>query len=130
MFAEEALLAQTLVCGHRKVSSNRSNMRLRAYVSYTMRKTPANIPDERERFEAPRPNPSGGPPRWTRSSAKPSVDSKIDLPESVQAKVQAILDLAAADAVTAAVTAPVPFQASHGLCSRGDAPIKIVSHSS
>ena len=130
MFAEEALLAQTLVCRHRKTSSNRSNMRLRAYVSYTMCKIPAGIPDERERFEAPRPNPSGGPPRWTRNSANPSVDSKIDPPESVQAKVQAILDLAADDAVTAAVTAPVPFQASHGLCSRGDAPIKIVSHSS
>nr|WP_260859887.1 DUF6192 family protein [Streptomyces cupreus] len=71
--------------------------RRRADVSHTIHKILASIPDEQERFEAvnnPPPNPRGGEPRWTHDSAKRVVGWKVDSPESVQEKVEAIHDLA------------------------------------
>ncbi|MET9735757.1 DUF6192 family protein [Streptomyces sp. NPDC006458] len=65
------------------------------------------MPDESERFEAvdnPPPHPRGGPPRWTHDSAKRVVGWKVDTPESVQEKVEALHDLATDDAVAAVVT--------------------------
>lgn len=61
----------------------------------------------KERFEAvtnPPPSPRGGQPRWTHDSVKRMVGWKVDSPESVQEKVEAIHDLAADDAVAAVVT--------------------------
>nr|WP_253267633.1 DUF6192 family protein [Streptomyces asoensis] len=78
----------------------------RADVSHTIHKILAGIPDEQERFEAvtPPPSPRGGQARWTHDSAKRMVGWKVDSPESVQEKAEAIHDLATDDAVAAAVT--------------------------
>ncbi len=107
MFAEDVGLAYTTVRGYRWVSSRWPKKRRRADVSHTIHKVLASVPDEQERFEAvnnPPPNPRGGPPRWTHDSAKRVVGWKVDSPESVQEKVEAIHDLATDDAVAAVVT--------------------------
>ncbi|WP_369335576.1 DUF6192 family protein [Streptomyces sp. SID12501] len=129
MFAKDAVLAQTLACGDRRVSSHRSNMRRRAYVSYTTRKVLANISAERERFEAPRPNPSGGPPRWTRNSAQQPAGWKINSPENVQDTTETIHGPTTDDAVAAAVRR---LSSSGLLCTafQGDTHLKFVSYSS
>ncbi|WP_256259447.1 DUF6192 family protein, partial [Streptomyces mirabilis] len=78
----------------------------RTDVSHTIHKILASLPVEQERFEAvdnPPPNPCGGPARWTHDSAKRIVGWKVDTPESVQEKVDAIHDLAANDQVAARV---------------------------
>ncbi|WP_308407519.1 DUF6192 family protein [Streptomyces olivochromogenes] len=54
--------------------------------------------------QQPPPNPRGDPTRWKHDSAKRVVGWKVDSPESVLEKVEAIHDLAADDAVTAVVT--------------------------
>ncbi|MGP4009881.1 DUF6192 family protein [Streptomyces sp. 4N124] len=93
--------------GYGWLSSRWPKERRRADVSHTIHKVLASIPDEQERFEAvsnPPPNPRGGPPRWTHDSAKRVVGWKVDSPESVQEKVEAIHDLASDDAVAAVVT--------------------------
>lgn len=51
----------------------------------------------------PPPNPRGGPSRWAHDSAKRIVGWKVDTPESLQEKVDAIHDLAADDQVAARV---------------------------
>lgn len=56
------------------------------------------------RSPIPRPNPRGGPARCTHGTAKRVVGWKVDTPESVQEKVEAIHDLATDDAVVAVVT--------------------------
>jgi len=107
MFAEDVGLAYTTVRSYRWVSSRWPKERRQADVSHTIHKVLASISDEQERFEAvnnPPPNPRGGPPRWTHDSAKRVVGWKVDSPESVQEKVEAIHDLAADDAVAAVVT--------------------------
>lgn len=105
MIAEDVGLAYTTVRGYRWVSSRWPKERRQPDVSLTIHKVLASIPDEQERFEAvsnPPPNPRGGTPRWTHDSAKRVVGWKVDSPESVQEKVEAIHDLAADDAVTQA----------------------------
>ncbi|MFJ2833548.1 DUF6192 family protein [Streptomyces sp. NPDC087263] len=54
-------------------------------------------------MDNPPPNARGGPARWTHDSAKRIVGWKVDTPESVQEKVDAIHDLAADDQVAAQV---------------------------
>ncbi|MFD7447264.1 DUF6192 family protein [Streptomyces sp. NPDC059909] len=84
------------------MSSRRPKERRRADVSHTIHKVLASIPDEQERFDTvtnPPPSPRGGQSRWTHDSAKRVVGWKVDSPESVQEKVEAIHDLAADDAV-------------------------------
>ncbi|GAA4340866.1 DUF6192 family protein [Streptomyces venetus] len=107
LFAEDVGLAYTTVRSYRWVSSRWPAEHRRADVSHTIHKILASIPDEQERFEAvnnPPPNPRGGPSRWTHDSAKRVVGWKVDSPESVQEKVEAIHDLATDDAVAAVVT--------------------------
>ncbi|WP_030683560.1 DUF6192 family protein [Streptomyces cellulosae] len=107
MFAEDVGLAYTTVRSYRWVSSRWPTERRRVDVSHTIHKILASIPDEQERFEAvtnPPPSPRGGQPRWTHDSAKRVVGWKVDSPESVQEKVEAIHDLATDDAVAAVVT--------------------------
>jgi hypothetical protein len=106
-FAEDIGLSYATVRDYRWVSSRWPAQRRRADVSHTIHKILASIPDEQERFEAvgnPPPNPRGGPPCWTYDSAKRVVGWKVDSPQSVQEKVEAIHDLAADDAVAAVVT--------------------------
>jgi hypothetical protein len=89
------------------VASRWPKERRRADVSHTIHKILASLPDERERFDAvdnPPADPRGGPARWTHDSAKRIVGWKVDTPESVQEKVDAIHDLAADDQVAARVT--------------------------
>ncbi|WP_232789702.1 DUF6192 family protein [Streptomyces jeddahensis] len=107
LFAEDIGLAYTTVRSYRWVSSRWPKEHRRADVSHTIHKTLASIPDEQERFETvsnPLPNLRGGSPRWTHDSAKRVVGWKVDFPESVQEKVEAIHDLATDDAVAAVVT--------------------------
>jgi hypothetical protein len=106
MFAEDVGLAYSTVRDYRWVASRWPKERRRADVSHTIHKILASLPDERERFEAvdnPPANPRGGPARWTHDSAKRIVGWKVDTPESVQEKVDAIHDLAADDQVAARV---------------------------
>ncbi|MEU9057204.1 DUF6192 family protein [Streptomyces sp. NPDC048384] len=106
MFAEDVGLAYTTVRDYRWVASRWPKERRRGDVSHTIHKILASIPDEQERFEAvnnPPANPRGGPPRWTHDSAKRVMGWKVDTPESVQEKVDAIHDLATDDAVAAKV---------------------------
>ncbi|MGW0207343.1 DUF6192 family protein [Streptomyces sp. NPDC003233] len=106
MFAEDVGLAYSTVRDYRWVASRWPKERRRAGVSQTIHKILASIPDEQERFEAvdnPPPDPRGGPARWTHDSAKRIVGWKVDTPESVQEKVDAIHDLAADDQVAARV---------------------------
>ncbi len=106
-FAEDIGLSYSTVRDYRWVASRWPTTRRRADVSHTIHKILAGIPDEQERFEAvnnPPPSPRGGPPRWTHDSAKRVVGWKVDSPETVQEKVEAIHDLAADDAVAAVVT--------------------------
>nr|WP_248296203.1 DUF6192 family protein [Streptomyces sp. S1D4-11] len=106
MFAEDVGLAYSTVRDYRWVASRWPKEHRRAGVSHTIHKILASIPDEQERFEAvnnPPPNPRGGPGRWTHDSAKRIVGWKVDTPESVQEKVDAIHDLAADDQVAARV---------------------------
>ncbi|EMF56821.1 hypothetical protein GTY82_08260 [Streptomyces sp. SID5476] len=107
MFAEDVGLAYTMVRSYRWVSSRWPKERRRTDVSRTIHKILASIPDEQERFEAvtnPPSSPRGGQLRWTHDSAKRVVGWKVDSPESVQEKVEAIHDLATDDAVAAVVT--------------------------
>ncbi|MFH9426628.1 DUF6192 family protein [Streptomyces sp. NPDC017529] len=107
MFAEDIGLAYTTVRDYRWVASRWPRRHRRADVSHTIHKILANIPDEAERFEAvtnPPPSPRDGTARWTHDSAKRIVGWKLDNPESVQEKVEAIHDLASDDAVAAVVT--------------------------
>ncbi|PWI46206.1 DUF6192 family protein [Streptomyces sp. ICBB 8177] len=107
MFAEDVGLAYTTVRDYRWVASRWPKEHRRADVSHTIHKILASIPDEEERFEAvasPPAHPRGGPARWTHDSAKRIVGWKVDTPESVQEKVDAIHDLAADDQVAAKVT--------------------------
>jgi hypothetical protein len=106
MFAEDVGLAYSTVRDYRWVASRWPKERRRQGVSHTIHKILASIPDEQERFEAvdnPPSNPRGGPARWTHDSAKRIVGWKVDTPESVQEKVDAIHDLAADDQVAARV---------------------------
>ncbi|MFF7884118.1 DUF6192 family protein [Streptomyces sp. NPDC020794] len=107
MFGEDVGLACRTVRSYRWVSSRWPKERRRADVSHAIHKVLAGIPAEQERFEAvnnPPPSPRGGPPRWTHDSAKRVVGWKVNSPESVQEKVEAIHDLATDDAVAAVVT--------------------------
>ncbi|WP_249402395.1 DUF6192 family protein [Streptomyces sp. YIM 121038] len=107
LFAEDIGLSYSTVRGYRWVSSRWPKERRLAGVSHTIHKILASIPDEQERFEAvrnPPPNPRYGSPRWTRDSAKRVVGWKVDSPQDVQEKVEAIHDLASDDAVAAVVT--------------------------
>ncbi|MFF0043335.1 DUF6192 family protein [Streptomyces mirabilis] len=104
MFAEEVGLAYSTVRDYRWASSRWPKGHRRTDVSHTIHKILASIPHEQERFEAvnnPPPNPRGGTPRWTHDSAKRVVGWKVNSPESVQEKVEAIHDLATDDAVAA-----------------------------
>ncbi|MEV4449706.1 DUF6192 family protein [Streptomyces mirabilis] len=106
MFAEDVGPAYSTVRDYRWVASRWPKERRRTGVSHTIHKILASIPNEQERFEAvdnPPPNPRGGPARWTHDSAKRIVGWKVDTPESVQEKVDAIHDLAADDQVAARV---------------------------
>ncbi|MEU2867490.1 DUF6192 family protein [Streptomyces mirabilis] len=106
-FAEDIGLSYATVRDYRWVASRWPAKCRRADVSHTIHKVLASILDEQERFEAvnnPPPNPRGGQPRWTHDSAKRVVGWKVDSPESVQEKVEAIHDLATDDAVAAVVT--------------------------
>ncbi|MGW3635926.1 DUF6192 family protein [Streptomyces sp. NPDC005122] len=108
MFAEDVGLAYSTVRDYRWVASRWPKERRRADVSHTIHKILSSVPDEEERFEAvhnPPVNQRGGPPRWTHDSAKRLVGWKVDTPESVQEKVDAIHDLATDDAVAAKVAA-------------------------
>ncbi|MEH0573127.1 MULTISPECIES: DUF6192 family protein [Streptomyces] len=107
MFAEDIGLAYTTVRDYRWVSSRWPKQRRRPDVSHTIHKILAAIGDEAERFEAvnnPPPHPRYGTPRWTHDSAKRVVGWKVDSPQDVQEKVEAIHDLASYDAVAAVVT--------------------------
>ncbi|MEV0257257.1 DUF6192 family protein [Streptomyces sp. NPDC050732] len=107
MFAEDVGLAYSTVRDYRWASSHWPKERRRTDVSHTIYKVLASIPGEQERFEAvsnPPPHPRGDPARWTHDSAKRVVGWKVDTPESVQEKVEAIHDLASDDAVAAVVT--------------------------
>ncbi|MFI9825557.1 DUF6192 family protein [Streptomyces sp. NPDC052013] len=106
MFAEDVGLAYSTVRDYRWVASRWPKERRRADVAHTIHKILASIADEQERFEAvnnPSPHPRGGPARWTHDSAKRVVGWKVDTPESVQEKVDAIHDLATDDGVAAKV---------------------------
>ncbi|WP_329453721.1 DUF6192 family protein [Streptomyces sp. NBC_01724] len=106
MFAEDVGLAHTTIRDYRWVASRWPKEHRRADVSHAIHKILASIPDGQERFEAvnsPPPHPRGGPARWTHDSAKRIVGWKVDTPESVQEKVDAIHDLAADDQVAARV---------------------------
>lgn len=106
MFAEDVGLAYTTIRDYRWVASRWPKEHRRADVSHTIHKILASIADEQERFEAvnnPPANPRGGPARWTHDSAKRVVGWKVDTPESVREKVDAIHDLATDDAVAAKV---------------------------
>lgn len=106
MFAEDIGLAYTTIRDYRWVASRWPKEHRRADVSHAIHKTLASLPDGQERFEAvdnPPPHPRGGPARWTHDSAKRIVGWKVDTPESVQEKVDAIHDLAADDQVAARV---------------------------
>ncbi|NGO68076.1 DUF6192 family protein [Streptomyces boncukensis] len=106
MFAEDVGLAYATVRTYRWVASRWPGRCRRAGVSFTIHRILASIPDEAEQFEAvsnPPACPTGGPPRWTHDSAKRVVGWKVDSPESVQEKVEAIHDLATDDAVAAVV---------------------------
>lgn len=107
MFAEDIGLAYSTVRDYRWVASRWPKQHRRADVSHTIHKILASIPDEQERFEAvnnPPPYPRGGPPRWTHDSAKRVVGWKVDSPQNIQEKVEAIHDLATDDSVAAVVT--------------------------
>ncbi|MFD9863442.1 DUF6192 family protein [Streptomyces alboflavus] len=107
MFAEDVGMAYSTIRDYRWVASRWPKQHRQAGVSHTIHKVLASIPDETERFEAvnnPPPHPRGGPARWTHDSAKRVVGWKVDSPQDVQEKVEAIHDLAADDAVAAVVT--------------------------
>ncbi len=107
LFAEDIGLSYSTVRDYRWVASRWPKERRRTDVSHTIHQILASIPDPEERFEAvnnPPPHPRSGEPRWTHDSAKRVVGWKVDSPESVQEKVEAIHDLATDDAVASVVT--------------------------